>query len=200
MEHQFLSVHYQLYSVLDGERTLEEQTSREQPFVFISGFGISLDGLEKQVVNMAKGTEFDFVLTPDEAFGQYDPEGVHQMSRTSFFIDGKFDDKNVFPGAFIMLTDGKGNRIMARVKSLDEDSVTLDTNHPLAGKTLNFTGEIIENRLATDDEVNALIKHMTGGCGGCGGHCGDGGCGEGGCGDGCGEGSCGEGGCGHCHG
>jgi len=50
----------------------------------------------------------------------------------------------------------------------------------MAGKTLNFTGELLENRPATDDEVNALIKHMTGGCGGCGG-CGGGDCGEGDC-------------------
>ena len=47
MDHQFLAVHYQLHSVKDGERTLEEQTSREHPFQFISGFGVSLDAFRK---------------------------------------------------------------------------------------------------------------------------------------------------------
>lgn len=196
MEHQFLAVHYQLYSVTDGERTLEEQTSREHPFQFISGFGVSLDALEQHVLHLEKGASFDFTLTPEEAFGEYIPEGVHRLNREMFMINGKFDEQHIYPGAIITLMDAEENRFMARVDAVGKEEVVVDTNHPMAGKTLNFVGEIIENRPATDDEVNALIKHMTGGCGGCGGHCGDGGCGNDG---GCGDGGCGDG-CGHCHG
>lgn len=194
MDHKFLAVHYQLYSLENGEKKLIEQTSREHPFQFISGFGVSLQALERNVLYLGKGTQFDFTLKPEEAFGEYIPEGVHKLERSMFEIDGKFDAQNVYPGAIITLTDSEQNRFMARVAKVEPDGVTVDTNHPMAGKTLNFVGEMIENRPATDDEVNALIKHMTGGCGGCGGHCGDGGCGDGDCGDGCGEG-----GCGHCH-
>ena len=193
MEHKLLAVHYQLYSIENGEKTLIEQTSREHPFQFISGFGVSLEALEKQVYYLGKGTQFNFTLKPEEAFGEYIPEGVHKLERSMFEIGGKFDAQNVYPGAIITLTDTEQNRFMARVVKVEADGVTVDTNHPMAGKTLNFIGEMIENRPATDDEVHALIKHMTGGCGGCGGHCGDG-CGDGDCGDGCGEG-----GCGHCH-
>ena len=191
MEHKYLAVHYQLYAVKDNERELIEQTSREKPFQFISGFGISLEGLENHVLPMEKGTEFDFTLTKDEAFGEYNPEGVHKLSRDIFTVNGKFDAQNIFQGSIITLTDADGNHFPAQVVKVENDGVTVDTNHPLAGKMLNFTGEIIENRLATDDEVNALIQQMTGGCKGCGGHCEDGRCGEGGCGEG--------GGCGHCH-
>lgn len=194
MEHKFLAVNYQLYSVKDGERTLEEQTVREKPFQFISGFGVSLDALEQNVINLAAGTEFDFTLTPAEAFGEYAPEGVHKLQREVFTVNGHFDSQHIFPGAIITLMDEEERHFMARVTKVEDDGITVDTNHPLAGKTLNFTGEVLENRPATDDEVNALIKQMTGGCGGCGGHCGGGDCG-----DGCGGGDCGEGGCGHCH-
>ena len=91
---------------------------------------------------------------------------------------------------------------MAKVVKIEDDGVTVDTNHPLAGKTLNFKGKVIENREATEEEIQHLIKHMTGGCGGCGGCGGDHeGCNHEGCDhdhhhhhdDGCG---CG---CGHCH-
>lgn len=190
MEHKYLAVHYQLYSVSDGERELIEQTIKEQPFRFISGFGVSLDALEKHVLPLEKGTEFDFTLTPAEAFGDYDPEGVHKLMRDVFMVNGKFDGQNIFPGAIITLTDAEENRFPARVTKVEADGVTVDTNHPLAGKMLNFTGEMIENRPATDDEINTLIKQMAGGCGGCGGHCHE---------ENCGEGGCGEGGCGQCN-
>lgn len=182
MEHQFLAVHYQLHSIENGEKTLIEQTIRERPFEFISGFGVSLEALERHVLHLGKGAEFDFTLEPAEAFGEYDPEGVHKLPRDMFTVDGKFDAEHVFPGAVITLTDAEQNHFLARVTKMEIDSVIVDTNHPMAGKTLNFTGEMIENRPATDDEVNALIKRMAGGC-----------CGN------CGEGECGEGGCGCCH-
>lgn len=74
MEHKLLAVHYQLYAIENGEKTLIEQTSPEHPFQFISGFGVSLEALEKQVLYLGKGTKFDFTLAPADAFGEYDPE------------------------------------------------------------------------------------------------------------------------------
>ena len=197
-QNKFMSVVYQLYTIADGEKTLEEQTSPERPFEFITGFSIALDAFEQQVMKLEKGSAFDFILEPSQAFGEYIPEGVHKLSRDVFSINGHFDHDNIFEGAVITLTDTDDHQFMAKVVKIEEDGVTVDTNHPLAGKTLNFTGTVIENREATEEEVQHLIKHLTGGCSGCGHHHGDG-C-EG-CGDGCGhEHHHDEGcGCGHCH-
>ena len=196
-QNKFMSVVYQLYTVTDGENKLEEQTGTERPFEFITGFGVALDAFEQQVMKLEKGSSFDFVLQPAEAFGEFDPQGVHKLQRDVFMINGHFDHENIFEGAIITLMDNEDHQFMAKVKKIEEDGVTIDTNHPLAGKTLNFKGEIIENRDATEEEVQHLIKHLTGGCSGCGHHHGEGECG--GCGghhehehdDGCG--------CGHCH-
>lgn len=194
-QNKFMSVVYQLYTVADGENTLEEQTGNDRPFEFITGFSIALDAFEQQVMKLEKGSAFDFILQPAEAFGEYDPEGVHKLSRDVFMINGHFDHENIFEGAVITLMDNEEHQFMAKVKKIEEDGVTIDTNHPLAGKTLNFKGTVIENRDATEEEVQHLIKHLTGGCSGCGHHHGNGECG--GCdehhdhGDGCG--------CGHCH-
>ena len=194
-KNKFMSVVYQLYTVVDGKSTLEEQTSTDRPFEFITGFGIALDTFEQQLMTQEKGSTFDFILQPSQAFGDYDPEGVHKLNRDVFMINGHFDHENIFEGAVITLMDNEDHQFMAKVKKIEEDGVTIDTNHPLAGKVLQFTGTVIENRDATDEEVQHLIKHLTGGCSGCGHHHGEGECG--GCDhehhheDGCG--------CGHCH-
>jgi FKBP-type peptidyl-prolyl cis-trans isomerase SlyD len=182
---KFISVVYQLYVVTDGEKTLQEQTSPERPFEFITGYGIALDAFEQQVMKLEKDSEFDFTLQPSEAFGDYDPEGVHKLGREVFSINGRFDSEHIYPDAIITMTDTEDHQFMARVIKIEDDGVTIDTNHPLSGKTLNFTGTIRENRDATEEEINSLIKHLTGGCSGCGHHHGEG---EGceGCGDGCG--------------
>ena len=178
---KYLSVSYQLYSIDEnGGKHLEEQTQQGQPFQFISGFGFSLDSFEQQIVALEQGAKFDFTLTPAQAFGEYDPEGVHKMKREVFSINGHFDHENIYPGAVITLMDADERRFMARVD-------------PLAGQTLQFTGLVLENREATKEEIQHMLNHMSGeGCG-CG--CED-------CDDGCGhhhhdhEGGCG---CGHCH-
>lgn len=195
-KNRFLSVVYELYTEKDGKKNLEEQTGEERPFEFITGFGIALDAFEQQLMAVEKGEKFDFTLQPAEAFGDYEPAGVHKMPHETFTVDGKFDDEHIYEGAIITLMDNEDHRFMAQVKKIEADGVTLDTNHPLAGKALNFTGVVKENREATDEEVQHLIKKLTGGCEGCGHHK-EGGCGhhEGGChGDDCHEGC---GGCGH---
>jgi len=189
MDNKFLSVSYQLYSIdKDGSKHLEEQTQQGRPFQFISGFGFSLDSFEQRIVALAQGEKFDFTLTPDEAFGEYDPEGVHKMKRELFSINDHFDHENIYPGAVITMMDAEEHRFMARVTSVDDDGVTIDTNHPLAGQTLQFTGVVLENRDATNEEIQHMLNHMGSEC-----DCDD-------C-EGCSDhdhqhGGCG---CGHCH-
>lgn len=188
-QNRFLSVSYQLYSIdNNGQKHLEEQTQQGRPFQFISGFGFSLDAFEQAIIPLEQGAKFDFTLQPDEAFGVYIPEGVITMEREKFFVNGKFDNEHIFPGAVITLHDSEEHQILARITTIDNDNVTLDTNHPLAGQTLQFTGLVLENREATTEEIQQMLNHMSHECCGCDDY-GDGECGGGGCG----------GGCGHCH-
>ena len=83
-----------------------------------------------------------------------------------------------------------GQRINGSVVEVKEDVVVMDMNHPLAGCSLNFVGEVITSREATSAEITEAIQMMSGGCGGSCGGCG-GGCADGDCGDSCGcEGGC----------
>ena len=200
---KLIAAHYQLFTINEnGERNLVEETTQEQPFVFITGFGTALDAFEDILKNLGRGEKFDFELDLDKSFGEYDPKRVIELNKEMFTVDGHFDSKNIFKGAQIPLKNEDGNFFIAKVLEIGADKVKVDLNHPLAGNKLNFKGYVIENREATNDEIQTLLNHMNGG--GCSGHCG--GCeNEGGC---KGEGGCGhhdekhskEGGCcGHCH-
>lgn len=187
-QNKFIAVAYKLYTEMDGERELTEIASKENPFAFISGFGIALDEFEKQVEGLPTGAEFDFTIDKKDAYGEFFDERVVELERSVFEIDGKFDDEHVKVNAMLPMQNEQGDQFVARVKDISDDKVTLDLNHPLAGKSLNFVGAIVENRDATEQEISNLIKRLSTGCGGCGG------CGGGDC-----EGGCGENGCGGCN-
>ena len=192
---KLIAAHYQLFTINDnGERKLVEETSQEQPFVFITGFGAALDALEEQLENLERGAKFDFELDKDKAFGDYEPKRVIDLNKEMFTVDGHFDSKNIFKGAQIPLKNEDGNFFIATVLEIGSDKVKVDLNHPLAGNKLNFKGYIIENREATKEEMQTMLNHLNGG--GCSGNCG--GC-EGGCGHNEGEGHKEGGCCGHCH-
>ncbi|MBR1469018.1 MAG: peptidylprolyl isomerase [Prevotella sp.] len=181
-----ISLTYELFAIEeDGERHLVEKAPTDKPFMFISGFGITLKPFEENLVNLAEGAPFDFTITPDQAYGDYEDERVLELDRQMFYVDGKFDREHIFIDAIIPLQNEQGDRFMGRVLDIRDEVVVIDLNHPLAGKTLNFKGVVIENRDATELEVKDMIRMLTGeGC--CGG-CGDGDCESGGCcGGGCG--------------
>ena len=196
-ENKFISVAYELFAIGEDGRHLVEKAPADRPFNFISGFGTTIEGFERAIADLEKDETFDFTLSKAQAYGDYDEERVVSLDREVFVVDGKFDYKNIFIDAIVPLQNEQGDRFMGRVIDIRDDKVVLDLNHPLAGRDLNFRGQVVDTRLATEDEIQQLIRHLTGeGCGGCGGCGGEGNCnGEGG---GCDEGNCGNGGCGGC--
>ena len=195
---KYIAVAYKLYTITDGKSELVEEAPADKPFVFISGFGISLEDFENAVEDVEKDGEFDFTLTSEQAYGEYVDERVLDLEKEIFSINGHFDHENIFKDAVVPLQNEDGNHFMGHVLDITDDKVKIDLNHPLAGKTLNFKGNVLENREATKEEVQNFLNAINGenGCG-CG--CDD-------CKDGCdnehkhehenGEGGCG---CGHCH-
>ena len=183
---KYIAVAYKLYTVDNGENELVEEATDKEPFQFISGYGITLDAFEKEIAGLEKGAEFDFTLQKDDAYGDYEQEHVLDLDKEIFCINGHFDRERIYKDAIVPLQNEDGNRFLGKVVSVGNDKVRIDLNHPLAGKTLNFKGHVVESREATNEEIQGLINRMSGeGCC-CGGHHDDGGC----CGHGHGEGHC----------
>ena len=202
-ENKYITVAYKLYTTEeDGTKELMEEAKAETPFQFISGLGTTLDAFESQIANLKKGDKFEFTIPFADAYGEYDEEHVIELPKNIFEVEGRFDSDHIYPGNIIPLMNSEGQRLNGSVVEVKTDVVVMDMNHPLAGEDLTFAGEVVENRPATNEEIQEMVKMMTGegGCG-CGSGCGD--CGSD-CGDGCGsenndeEAGCGCG-CGHCN-
>lgn len=185
IKHRYIAVSYRLFVDGDKGKEMVEEAPDEQPFYFLTGFGIALDAFEKKLTDVPQGETFEFSLEKEDAYGDYMLEHVVELDREIFTVDGKFDHEHIFVDAVVPLQNEDGNRFYGKIVEVG-DKVKVDLNHPLAGETLHFAGKVLENREATDDEVKRMIARMSGGCGGnCGGGCGGGGCQEGKCGGNC---------------
>lgn len=188
---KYITVAYKLHVMKDGKKELVEEAPKAHPYQFISGMGISLDAFEAQVVNLNAGDKFDFTIPCADAYGEYEQERVVSLGKDVFCRDGKFQSEYIYPGAYIPLVNEDGNHFQGLVLEVKENEVVIDLNDRLAGQDLMFTGEVVESRPATNEEIQGMINMLTSdGCG-CGCGCDDCGGGCGGHDDGCG--------CGHCH-
>ena len=168
---------------VDGQ--IVDRTTNEKPLDYIHGTGSLLPKLEAHIEGMEPGDKFDVTLSPADGYGEVDPSRIIDLPKSAFEVNGKVREDLLVPGNTIPMMNSMGGVIPGVVIEVTEDSVKMDLNHQMAGKTLHFTGEILTVREATEKELTEGLHgeyvHSCG-CGGCHGH--DGGCGDcGGCGD-----------------
>ena len=173
---KYIAVAYKLYAIEDGERDFCEEATAQQPFQFISGLGMVLEGFENETAGLNQGDSFDFTIPAEKAYGEYNEQHVITLSKDIFTIDGKFDDEHVKVGAIVPLMTAEGQHVSGSVAEINADNVVVDLNHPYAGCDLNFVGKIVEKRPATSEELAEAARLMSGegcgcGCDHCGGDC-----------------------------
>ena len=169
---------------VDGQ--IVDKTTKERPLDYIHGTGGLLPKLEAHIEGMEPGDKFDVTLSPAEGYGEVNPDMVIDLPKSAFEVNGEVREDLLVPGNTIPMLNSMGGVIPGVVLEVTADSVKMDLNHQMAGKTLHFTGEILTVREATEKELTEGLHgefvHSCG-CGGCHGH--EGGCGD--CGGGCGE-------------
>lgn len=192
---------YEMYVAGEKEGTEElwEKAPLEHPLVYCHGENMMLPAFEFAMEGHEAGDKFDFRIAYSEAYGDYDEKGVISLDKKMFYNgDGEFDSERVYVGAIVPMNTADGQIVNAQIAEINDTTVTIDLNHPLAGEDLHFVVEIQDVREATADELEAVRNPGCHGCHGKKKRCGNnGGCGDGGCDGGC-EGDCGEGGCGGC--
>lgn len=155
-EDKLVSLTYDL-TVDEGEnKELMERATKEHPLTFVFGMGTMLPAFEKNVEGLKVGDKFSFTLQPEEAYGEYYENNVAELPKNIFEVDGKFDDKRIVEGETLPMMDSNGNRLMGSVLEIKETVVVMDFNHPLAGETLHFDGEVIDVHEPTSQELAAM--------------------------------------------
>ncbi len=133
------------YQLLDADIQAEiESTSDEKPAVFSFGVNKLIPEFEKNLMGLGTGDSFDFIIDANNAYGPVDSYAIFDIPLDTFEVNGKTDPKMIQIGNAIPMTDNEGNKHLGKITKVMKDAVTMDFNHPLAGKNLHFTGKILE--------------------------------------------------------
>ncbi|EMY2788444.1 peptidylprolyl isomerase [Campylobacter jejuni] len=182
-----VSMFYELKDANTNE--VLESNLYSQPISFILGKGQILESLEEEVMKLDCPSNADVVIKKEKGLGEYDENAVQTLPKEQFAgIDLKV-------GMELFGEGENGETVRVTVKEIGENDVTIDYNHPYAGRDLLFSLNIVDARAASEDEILTGIIAGSHSCG-CGsghghdhhhGHGGGGCCGGGGgCGCGCG--------------
>jgi len=136
------------YELIVEEETLES-TEEGEPIQFIQGLGQIIPGLESAVYGLKVGDQKTLTIQPEDAYGEYDPESLQEVNIEEFSEEVPLE-----VGTFLDLRDDEDEVLSAQIIAVDEETITLDFNHPLAGKTLTFKITVTNLRPPTDEELD----------------------------------------------
>jgi len=144
------------YTLKDDQGEILDSSAGKSPLPYIHGVGALIPGLEKHLLGKQAGDKFTAVVAPADGYGEYDEEQVFEVPVSEFEGDDELQ-----LGMQIQLDTESGPAI-ATIVNMEEDVITLDLNHPLAGTTLNFDVEVVEVRDATKQELDHGHVHTPG--------------------------------------
>jgi FKBP-type peptidyl-prolyl cis-trans isomerase SlyD len=136
------------------EDELLESTDDGEPIQFLQGHGQIIPGLEDAIINLKVGDTKNVVIEPENAYGEYDQESIEVAKIEEFSEEVPMD-----VGTFLDFRDDDDEVLSAQIVEADEETVTLDFNHPLAGKTLTFEITVTDLRPATEEELDHGHSH-----------------------------------------
>jgi FKBP-type peptidyl-prolyl cis-trans isomerase SlyD len=160
-ENSVVSIEYELVEA--GQSDIIDSNKGQAPLEFITGKSHIIPGLESKLLELSKGDSADIKVEAKDAYGEMNPEALETLPRE------QFADLELANGLQLYGQGENGETVAVTVKEFDDKTVTIDYNHPLAGKDLMFSVTVTDVRAATEDE---LSSGQVGG-----GHCEDGGCG-----------------------
>lgn len=137
-----------------GDGKYIEESEHDDPLVYLHGYEEIVPGLEKALEGKKAGDQVKATVSPEDGYGEYDPDAVEEVPREEFPADLELE-----AGGIVTATDEEGDEVEFTVKELKEKTVVVDFNHSLAGKTLHFEVTVREVRKATAEELEHGHAH-----------------------------------------
>ena len=146
------------YSLADDEGQQLDSSAGKEPLAYLHGAGNIIPGLENALTGKAVGDSMTVAVSAAEGYGEVQQELIQDVPRTSF--QGV---EQIEVGMQFEAQTGQGGTVPVTVTAVTDETVTVDGNHPLAGKSLNFDVTIEAVREATAEELEHGHVHGAGG-------------------------------------
>lgn len=140
------------YTVKDKDNGEILDSSKEKPFKFLLGKNQVILGLENAVIGKTIGSSFKTEISPENAYGTKNPDFLQEVSKD------QFSGIDLVKGMTLFGQNDEGQTVQVIVDEIGDNSVIIDYNHPLAGKTLLFDIEILSTKEPTEEEILELTK------------------------------------------
>lgn len=151
---------YTLESVEDKE--IVGQATSSEPFGYIHGHHFILPILESRIEGLSIGEHFDFQISSEEGFGEYYEDNIVKYPLQTF-KDQDYPDQMIALGELVPMQDEEGYPIDGVITEIDGEFITIDFNHPFAGRSLRYQGVVVGIRDATADEIlQGVVKGAEG--------------------------------------
>ena len=141
------------YTLKNGQGEVIESSADQDPLEYLHGHRNIIPGLERELTGKSVGEKFTATIKPENAYGNYDEGLLQTLSRDEF--EG-VDQLQIGMQFEVEDDDGIG---LVTVTEINDDEVTIDGNHPLAGEILQFDIEVLEIRDATSEELTHGHAH-----------------------------------------
>jgi len=142
---QIVSILYEVKDTTTNE--IVDSNMNSTPLTFMMGRGQIIIGLENALSDMSMNESKDVLVKANEAYGEYDSNATQTLPRE------QFAGIELEKGMTLYGQDENGGTVAVTVKDFNDDEVTIDFNHPLAGKDLLFSVHVTMVRNATDEEL-----------------------------------------------
>lgn len=147
------------YTLTNQTGDIVDSSRDGDPLPYIHGVGALVPGLEKELEGKSSGDNVAVTVQPEDGYGVRTPELIESVPKEVFQFEGEIEVGMRFEAE----TDHGVE--LVEVTEVNNETVTVDANHPLAGEVLSFDVDVIEVRDATADELEHGHIHGEGGCG-----------------------------------
>ena len=147
----------------DVQGNLIQEVTKDKPFVVLFGAGTLLPKFENELEGLKVGDSYGFSVESKEGYGEFNPSAIVELDKDIFKVEGEIDNEMLQVGNSIPMQNDQGQPLNGVIKEIKEDKVAMDFNHPLAGVNLYFTGEILDVRAASEEELSHGHVHGDGG-------------------------------------